>query len=216
MPNTPATHSLPPSGRALPAPEVATPGRHIVIRRPKDADYSWPGRFRRERVGPTILVRLRPHADWRFQVLPRYSTALCARTGRKSGGRAPETSEAEHKLRQELVSYTRLGDNWDGDGAKAPSQEAVNDALTFLDGRPANIPLPYPEEGTEGDVGVYWDNRQAHVFAEVTFEGDRTCAYFAVHGVPGAVSEKCGSDDVDVTAPWPDDMLRILRMQDPA
>ena len=152
-------------------------------------------------------------------VTPRHalssvSTAIRARTGRESGCWTPLTSEAEAKLRQELVSYARLDDNWDGDGAKAPSQEAVNDALTFLDGRPADIPLPYPEEGTEGDVGVYWDKSHARVFAEVTFEGDGTCAYFAVHGVPGAVTEKCGNDDVDVADDWPDDMLRILRIQD--
>lgn len=98
----------------------------------------------------------------------------------------------------------------------APAQEAVNDALTFLDGRPGDIPLPYPEEGTEGDVGVYWDIRHANVFAEVTFEGDGTFAYFAVHGVPGAVAEKCGNDGVDAADPWPDDLLRILRIQDPA
>ena len=73
-------------------------------------------------------------------------------------------------------------------------KKAVNDALTFLDGRPGDIPPPFPEEGTEGDVGVYWDSRHAQVFAEVTFEGDGTCAYFAVRGVPGAVVEKYGNE----------------------
>ena len=126
------------------------------------------------------------------------------------------TSEAESRLRQELRSYARLDDDWDRTVAKAPSQGAVQDALTFLDGRPADIPLPYPEEGTEGDVGVYWDSSHAHVFAEVIFEGDRTCAYFAVQGVPGAVTQKCARDDVDVGAPWPNDLLRMLRMQDPS
>ena len=121
--------------------------------------------------------------------------------------------ESESELRQELLSYARLDENWDGNGAKAPSQEAVNDALTFLDGRPGDIPLPYPEEGTEGDVGIYWDFRDAQVFAEVTFEGDGTYAYFAVRGVPGAVAEKYGNDAVDVVDPWPDDILRILRLQ---
>ena len=91
----------------------------------------------------------------------------------------------------------------------------MNDALTFLDGRPGDIPPPYPEEGAEGDVGVYWDFRHAQVFAEVTFEGDGTCAYFAVRGVPGAVVEKYGDEGVDVAGPWPDDILRILRLQYP-
>lgn len=89
----------------------------------------------------------------------------------------------------------------------------MNDALTFLDGRPSDIPLPYPEEGVEGDVGVYWDNGHAQVFAEVSFEGDGTCAYFAVQGVPGAVTKKCGDDGLRVDNPWPDDLLRILRAQ---
>ena len=73
-------------------------------------------------------------------------------------------SESESELREELLSYARLDEDWDGNGAKAPSQEAVNDAFTFLDGRPDDIPPPYPEEGTEGDVGVYWDFRDVQVF----------------------------------------------------
>lgn len=158
-------------------------------------------------TGPRYSTRL-----WDDQ--PTISIALRARKSREAG--CWITYYAEYKLRQELVSYAHLDDNWDGDGANAPSQEAVNDALTFLNGRPSDIPLPYPEEGTEGDVGVYWDIRHAHVFAEVTFEGDGTFAYFAVHGVPGAVAEKCGKDGVDAADPWPDDMLRILRIQDPA
>ena len=95
-------------------------------------------------------------------------------------------------------------------------KEAVNDALIFLDGRPGDIPPPYPEEGTDGDIGVYWDFKHAQVFAEVTFDGDGTFAYFAVRGVPEAAAEKYGSDGVDVAGPWPDDMLRILRIHDPA
>lgn len=148
--------------------------------------------------------------------MPRFKTALRARKGHESGSWTQRISGAESRLREELASYASLDDNRDGDGAKAPSLAAVKDALTFLDGRPVDIPLPYPEEGMAGDVAVYWDNSDAHVFAEVTFGGDRTCAYFAVHGVPGAVRETCGKDDVAVGAPWPDDMLRILRVQDPA
>ena len=120
-------------------------------------------------------------------------------------------SGAEAKLRHELASYVNLPDNWDGEGATAPSQAAVDDALTFLDSRPHDIPLPHPDQGSEGAVGIYWDNRDAQVFAEATFEGDRTFAYFAAHGVPGATVDKCGRDDADVSAPWPEDMLQILR-----
>lgn len=119
--------------------------------------------------------------------------------------------DAETKLRHELGSYVHLPDNWDGEGAAAPPQAAVDDALTFLDNRPPDIPLPHPDQGSEGAVGIYWDNRDAQVFAEATFEGDGTFAYFAAQGVPGATADKCGRDDADVSAPWPEDMLRILR-----
>lgn len=119
--------------------------------------------------------------------------------------------DAETKLRHELASYVDLPDNWDGVGAAPPSHAAVGDALTFLDHRPLDIPLPHPDQGSEGAVGIYWDIRDARVFAEATFEGDGTFAYFAAHGVPGATADKCGTDDADISAPWPEDMLRILR-----
>lgn len=122
--------------------------------------------------------------------------------------------DSETKLRNELASYVHLPDNWDGEGATAPSQAAVGDAFAFLDNRPLDIPVPLPDQGSEGAIGIYWDNRDAQVFAEATFEGDGTFAYFAAHGVPGATADKCGRDHADVLAPWPEDMLRILRKPD--
>ncbi|MYE06433.1 MAG: hypothetical protein F4Y04_04295 [Chloroflexi bacterium] len=122
--------------------------------------------------------------------------------------------DSETRLRRELASYVDLPENWDGEGATAPSQAAVDDAFTFLDNRPPDIPVPLPDQGSKGAIGIYWDNRDAQVFAEATFEGDGTFAYFAAHGVPGATADKCGRDDADVLAPWPEDMLRILRKPD--
>ena len=119
--------------------------------------------------------------------------------------------DATSKLHQELEAYAQLEDDWDGNGAKAPSQTAVDDALTFLDARPADLPLPYPEEGTERDVGIYWEDIHSQVFAEVNFEGDGTYAYFAVRGTPDNVSEKYGKDSVDINEPWPEDLQNILR-----
>ena len=195
-----------PPVRALsPLVEETAPGTCIVTTAPVETEPQHSTR---------LWIELR-HSTRPWYAQPPISIELRARKSREAGCRSSLTYDAEYKLRQELVSYAHLDDNWDGDGANAPSQEAVNDALTFLGGRPSDIPPPYPEEGTEGDVGVYWDIRHAHVFAEVTFEGDGTFAYFAVHGVPGAVAEKCGNDGVDAADPWPDDMLRILRIQVP-
>ena len=205
--------SVPPAVGTLPAPVQATPGKYTVITALEDADHPWAKPDRQSVVWSTIPLERESSQVQPWSALSSFSTALRVCRGHESGCWTQLTLEAEFKLRQELGSYVHLDDNWNGDGAKAPSEAAVNDALTFLNGRPTAIPPPYPEEGSEGDVGIYWDNSHAHVFAEVTFEGDGTCAYFAVHGVPGAITEKCGNDDVDVAAPWPDDMLRILRIQ---
>ena len=195
MPNALTMRSLPPAVEELSAPEETTPGTYVIT----------------TREGSARSFRHIPIAAPSWHEVPRLFRARSAVKLR--GGWAALTSEVESdsELRQELLSYACLDENWDGDGAKPPSQEAVDDSLIFLDGKPCDIPPPYPEEGTEGDVGIYWDFRDAQVFAEVTFEGDGTYAYFAVRGVPEAVAEKYGSDGVDVVGPWPTDLLRILR-----
>ena len=209
-----AIRSVPPPVETLPAPVQATPGKYTIITAPEEAYHPLVKLSRQSDVW-SIIRLVRGYSQVQsWSALSSFSTALRVRRGHESGCWTQLTSEAEFKLCKELGSYVHLEDNWDGDGAKAPSEAAVNDALTFLNSRPADIPLPYPEEGSEGDVGIYWDISHAHVFAEVTFEGDGTCAYFAVHGIPGAITEKCGNDEVKVTAPWPDDMLQILRIQD--
>ena len=199
--------SLPPAVGELSTPEETTPDTYVI---------KYP--FCQGCIPKAVQTERRQAARPWHEVQPSSLTALRALNGRDSGRWVALTSkvESESELREELLSYARLDENWDGNGAKGPSQEAVNDALTFLDGRPGDIPPPYPEEGTEGDVGIYWDFRDAQVFAEVTFEGDGTYAYFAVRGVPGAVAEKYGNDGVHVIGPWPDDILRILRLQYPA
>lgn len=141
---------------------------------------------------------------------------LRLRAAHKAWVRAAIVSDTELKLHQELSSYAQLEDNWDGEGAKAPSQAAIDDALSFLERMPSNIPLPYPEEGKEGDVGIYWDNPKAKVFTEVSFEGNGTFSYFAVHGVPSEIIEKFGRDNLDVSQPWPEKFLQILHKIDSA
>ena len=162
------------------------------------------------RLGPQPTVA----ASW--STFATIRMVLLARNPHASECPATTIVSDELKLRQDLAAYAELQENWDGEGAKPPSQSAVDDALIFLDGRPQDIPPPYPEEGTEGDVGVYWDYSDDYIFAEVTFDGDETYAYFAVRGLPGAVDDKCGGSAINVSAPWPDDMLRILRARNQA
>jgi len=196
-------------------PVEVIPGTFLVITEPEGAGISQAMQLGQAHIQPSVRIYRHATRIPAWYDPPNISTALRARKEREPSRWTAFTSQLESKLREELRSYTRLGDNWDGEGAKAPSQKAVNDALTFLDGRPDDIPLPHPEEGADGEVGVYWDNEHTQVFAEVSFEGDGTCAYFAVKGVPGAVIEKCGDDGLNVASPWPPDLLRILRKQDP-
>lgn len=215
-PNTKAaTRSLPtPVGVVERLGEIA-PGTYGIIIRTEESGVSVASLSNQlcirpaTRIGRSIRIPQWPG-------LPRISTTLRAHKSREPGRWTPVATDAESKLRHELLSYAQLENNWDGEGAKAPSREAVNDALTFLDGRPVDIPLPHPEEGSDGDVGVYWDNGNAQVFAEVSFDGEGSCAYFAVQGVPGAVIQECGDDGMNVAGPWPEDLLRILRSQDSA
>ena len=213
MPNTLVTRPLPPAVGVLPVPVEVTLGRLLVTTVPGDALHPMEGSIRQAPVLLSAGSERQSTQAWVGYDLSRFSIALRAIKGRGSPW-TRLTLGTESKLRQELLAHIHLADNWDGDGSKAPTREAVEDALTFLDSRPPDIPLPYPEAGAVGDVGLYWDYSQANVFAEVIFEGDGTCAYFAVHGVPGSVTQECGKDDVSVAAPWPADMLRILRMKD--
>jgi len=117
----------------------------------------------------------------------------------------------EDKLHAELLSYLELPHGWDGfDGAPA-SPEAVVDALTFLALRPSDIPLPHPQVSPDGEVGLYW--RTAEVYAEISFSGDRTFAYFARYepATPSRERLEDGRDDCPVDAEkWPEQLLIIL------
>ena len=197
--------TLPPSVSDLLKSTPSTPRPRIEFA-PLDNAGAWTT----YRLGPQPTVA----ASW--STLATISTVLLARNPHASECPATTIANDELKLRHDLASYAELQEDWDGEGAKPPSQSAVDDALVFLDGRPQDIPPPYPEEGTEGDVGVYWDYSDEHIFAEVIFDGDGTCAYFAVRGLPGAVDDKCGRSAIDVSAPWPDEMLRILRARNRA
>lgn len=216
QPNKMATlRSLPtPVGEVQTLGEIA-PGTYGIMSMPKESGLS--GVSLSDRASTQRAIRidyLSTEFLWRGR--SPILTAIRVHRSREPSRWIVVASDAVLKLRQELLSYAHLENNWDGDGAKAPSIEAIDDALTFLDGRPADIPLPRPEEGSDGDVGVYWDNGNAQIFAEVSFEGDGSFAYFAVQGAPGAVIQECGDDGLNVASPWPEDLLRILRAQDPA
>lgn len=114
-------------------------------------------------------------------------------------------------LKETLLSYKNLEDDWDKEGAIAPKTQAVDDALTFLDFKPSDIRFPYPEVGSDGHVGVYWNFKNKDIFAEVIFKGNGQYEYYAVLGTPTNISKDCSGDHLSVNDDWHPDLIEILR-----
>jgi hypothetical protein len=69
----------------------------------------------------------------------------------------------------ELMTYCNLGDNWDEEGAVAPSLEATGDALRMLEATPSAIGAPKAMAMATGEIALYWDF--GDVYAEIGFDG---------------------------------------------
>ena len=120
-------------------------------------------------------------------------------------------AESDNALRQKIRDYAHLKAAKGEEFFVPPSEQAIKDLLTFLDHRPAEIPLPHPQVGTDGEIGVYWDNRKLRVFAEVSLIGDGTYDYYAIQGEHNSFDEKHGGDSEEVCGNWPDGLLKVLR-----
>ena len=114
-------------------------------------------------------------------------------------------------LQEKLLSYKNLKDDWDKEGALAPKTEAVDDAIKFLQFKPSDIRLPYPEIGSEGEVGVYWNFKNKNIFAEVIFNGDGNYEYYAVLGTPTNISKDFCGENLSVHGNWHENLVEILR-----
>ena len=125
-----------------------------------------------------------------------------------------DLSIEESRLRAKLESYGELEDDWDGEGATAPSKAAVGDVLKFLDARPDGIPLPLPEVASIGDIGIYWDHDS--IFAEVQFEGDRKYSFYAQRTETRETVEEYGRDGIAISEGWHDEILQVLRRLAPS
>lgn len=115
----------------------------------------------------------------------------------------------EDRLSGQLQSYAELPNGWDGDNGKPASKQAIADALAFLSKRPTDIPLPYVQLASDGEVGLYWHSDS--VFADIGFYGTGEYSYYAKYtSVDGTTIEK-GRDHCRVTAEsWDAGLLNIL------
>ena len=115
----------------------------------------------------------------------------------------------EDKLHAELLSYLGLPEGWNGYEGEPASFDAVVDAINFLMMRPEDIPLPYPQIASDGEVGLYW--RVGEVYAEVGFYGDGQCSYYARYTPAGGEPAEYGRDGCSLDARgWPEELLLVL------
>lgn len=129
-------------------------------------------------------------------------------TGSAPEGGTRKAPSAEDKLAAELLSYLDLSEGWDGFESVPVPRDAVLDALSFLDLRPGDIALPYPQIAPDGEVGFYW--RSEDVFAEVGFYGDGEFSYYAKYTPKSGEFVQTGQDHCSVGDEWPEELLLIL------
>lgn len=115
------------------------------------------------------------------------------------------------ELKETFRSYAKLEDNWDYEGSITPLSTPIENAITFLENIPPDVPLPYPEAGRDGDVGIYWPKLRAKNFAQVVFAVDDTFTYLAIIKNEAGDETIFGGEDLPVCGSWPADLLEVLR-----
>lgn len=120
-----------------------------------------------------------------------------------------EEPSPEDKLGAKLLSYLGLPRGWDGYDGVPASLDAIMDAFLFLNMRPPDIPLPYPQIGPDGEVGLYWHTKA--VFAEVGFYGNGEYSYHARYTPAEDGPVKQGRDGCSLsTGSWDAGLLLVL------
>lgn len=76
------------------------------------------------------------------------------------------SAEAKSSLIEELMSYGKRGDNWDGKGAEAPLAGDIEAALRFLSTYPDGFLLPGAMLYSAGDVALYWEKGEGYADLE--------------------------------------------------
>lgn len=115
----------------------------------------------------------------------------------------------EDKLDATLMSYRKLPEGWDGYEGVPAAIEAVTDALVFLILLDGDLPLPYPQIGSGGEVGLYW--RTEKVFAEIEFLGDGQFSYYARLAITNGELEEHLRDGYDLAAGrLPENLISVI------
>lgn len=81
---------------------------------------------------------------------------------------------------QEIVrNFSNLTDGWDGPGTVAPDREIIEDALTVLQHWSMSDPIPEPEAGPDGTIGLEFYDEHGFTRGGIELIGDH-CALFTI------------------------------------
>lgn len=85
-------------------------------------------------------------------------------------------------LYEELLSYKKLSEGWDGYDGLPPLEQTIDDAIRLIDHMTvaldhASLPLPKPSLGGDGELVLYW--RFEKFYAEVSLLGDGKFFFYA-------------------------------------
>ncbi|MCY1365170.1 hypothetical protein D9M69_520050 [compost metagenome] len=79
-------------------------------------------------------------------------------------------------LNAELVSYGLLPSGWDGEESVPADMAHIEAATRALGVLPAGVPLPKPMLSADGEVGLYWKNRD--YLADIVIEDAHSLSLF--------------------------------------
>lgn len=117
--------------------------------------------------------------------------------------------EIQREIDEKFALYEILEPGWDSYEADPLNPKSLADARKFLEQRPKDIRLPFPELGSDGIVGLYWDVKRG--YASVGFEGNGLFSYYVRMSQDGAAPRKFLGDDYPYSDGWPEEFLSILR-----
>lgn len=118
-------------------------------------------------------------------------------------------AKIQRLLDEKFELYLTLEPGWDFYSAEPVSRKSLSDAQEFLSVRPKDIRLPFPQLGSDGIVGLYWDTK--HGYVSVGFEGNGLLSYYARVHVDGEPCRKFYGDDYPYSSCWPKELTDILR-----
>lgn len=117
--------------------------------------------------------------------------------------------ELQRELDEQFALYETLEPGWDMYSADPTNMDSLSDARKFLKNRPKDVPLPFPQIGSDGIVGLYWQTDGTYV--SVAFEGNGLLCYYTEQSNPGGKPRELLADDIPFNEGWPQELLGVLR-----